>query len=64
MTQLTTEQIREKLDKLHDEIFEGAHHDECALIQIEGCHTMNIDDSECDCGFELVCELAGVASTP
>ena len=40
--------------KLHDEVYEGTHHDWCDI------ETDEIDDAECDCGFDMVCELSGV----
>lgn len=49
-------EINEGLEKLHDEIYEGSHREDCDVA------IWQMDEVDCDCGFEVICKLLGIES--
>lgn len=46
------QEIDKALEQLHDEVYEGVHHDDCTRS----------NEDDCDCGYETICELLGIGS--
>lgn len=55
------QEIDEGLAKIHDEIFEGYHKADCDLLVSPPPDPSELG-TECDCGYEAICELIGISS--